>query len=718
MKYPSRRLQAWQPVAAAVALLCSLTLPAHASHIGESLSVDQQFIGVNDQFLNALQQWEKMPASIRAARVAQLVTMAAHRQEHLIALLQKNPQVAAARMMPKDLRDRLPAQAAAYVEQEVSVQGSVFANVSDNFAQGVSKAIYKFQSSTGGPAVNLYLSDASASERDMLQWVGKKLSLRGMQIADHLAVLDKKQVQLMAAGSTTTTSTGTLAASTTTVQGDQHTLSILVNFTDKALTCTPADVANRLFGTTGSTVNNNYRESSRGLVSFSGQAVGPFTIPYTSTGTCDYSSWGSAAEAAAKAAGIDPTQYAHVNYVTPPNGTCGWTGLAYMPGRQSWVQACGSTGTFSHELGHNISLHHAATPTAEYGDASDPMGGARLVDHNAANRTMAGWMPAGTVADVGSGGTYSLTTVSNFTSVGTPQVLRLVKADTAEFYYVSLREAMNLDATLGTQYVDTISVHRSTGTLPAKTYLLQSLAAGQSFTDATNGITITNQGAVSGVATVSVAIAGAVCTRSAPTVAVSPSSQSATPGSSRSYTVTVTNKNSTACGTSTFNLSQLSPSGLSGSLSASSLSLGAGASASVTLTESSSTTTATGTYTLDATAADSASATSASTSHASYVVYTDTTPPTVAITSPVSGYTTSGNGSQANVSIAASASDASGIKMVEFYGDGRLLAQDTASPYTASWNVRKMAKGSHTIKARAYDNAGNIAEQSITININ
>lgn len=716
MSHSSRRLCRRHAGVAAAALLCSLTLAAHASHIGESLSVDQQLVGANDQLLNALQQWEKMPASLRAARVAQLTALAAHRQEHLILLLQKNPKVAAARMMPRELRDRLPAPAAAYVEREVQLQGAVFANVADNFAQGVSKLTLKFESAPGAAPVNLYLADATASERDALQWVGKKLSLKGMQIADHVAVLDKKQAQLVAAGSTSTSgSTGTLAAASTAIQGDQRTLSILLNFSDAALSCTPSDVANRLFGATGATVNNNYKESSRGLVSFSGQTVGPFNIAYSSTGACDYLGWATAADAAARAAGFDPSLYARVNYVTPRNASCGWTGLAYMPGRQSWVQSCGSAGVYSHELGHNLSLHHAGTPTAEYGDASDPMGGAQLVGHNGANRAMAGWMPTGTVADVAASGSYSLTALSNITSTATPQVLRLAKADTSEFYYVSLREAMNLDSSLGAQYLNTVSVHRSTGTLPAKTILMQSLAVGQSFSDATNGITLTNQGVAAGVASIGITLAGPVCSRLAPSISISPASQTATPGSTRSYTVTVVNNHSSACGTSAFALSQRSPSGLSGALSATPLMLGAGTRGSVTLSESSASSVADGTYTLDVTAADAANASYAATTHASYVVYTDTTPPTVAITSPAANSTVSSSSRSLNIS--AAASDASGIKLVEFYADGKLLVQDASSPYTAAWNVRKISAGIHTLKARAYDAAGQAAEHSITVNV-
>ncbi|CAG1017830.1 partial Chitodextrinase, partial [Burkholderiaceae bacterium] len=192
-------------------------------------------------------------------------------------------------------------------------------------------------------------------------------------------------------------------------------------------------------------------------------------------------------------------------------------------------------------------------------------------------------------------------------------------------------------------------------------------------------------------------------------------SQTASPGAARSFTLTVTNRNTSACGTSTFALSQVLPSGFSGSFSSSSLALGAGSSGSVTWTAASGSTAVPATYTLDATAADSANSTSRTTSHASYIIYAaDSTPPSVSITSP-SATTIS---SRTTLSIAASASDASGIQAVEFHGDGKLLARDTSAPYSANWNLRKVGKGSHTIKARAIDNAGNAAEQSVTITVN
>lgn len=90
---------------------------------------------------------------------------------------------------------------------------------------------------------------------------------------------------------------------------------------------------------------------------------------------------------------------------------------------------------------------------------------------------------------------------------------------------------------------------------------------------------------------------------------------------------------------------------------------------------------------------------------------TDTTPPVVSITAPVNGSRVSGT----NITIRVSASDNVGVARVLIYVDGKLLATDTASPYTASWNIKKVSSGNHTIMANAYDAAGNMATASISV---
>ena len=126
---------------------------------------------------------------------------------------------------------------------------------------------------------------------------------------------------------------------------------------------------------------------------------------------------------------------------------------------------------------------------------------------------------------------------------------------------------------------------------------------------------------------------------------------------------------------------------------------------------SSSTAVATGTYSFDATAAE-ASAGGSTTAHASETVYVDTTPPALTITSPAANATVSGR-----VAIGATATDAMGVKSVEFYVDNVLIARDTGTPYTASWNTHKSSSGPHAIMVKATDNGGNVTSQSITVTV-
>ena len=82
---------------------------------------------------------------------------------------------------------------------------------------------------------------------------------------------------------------------------------------------------------------------------------------------------------------------------------------------------------------------------------------------------------------------------------------------------------------------------------------------------------------------------------------------------------------------------------------------------------------------------------------------TDLTLPTVAVTAPGAGATVAGT-----VSVTATASDNVGVSGVQFRLDGgNLGAEDTAAPYSVSWNTTSTANGNHTLTAIARDAAGN-----------
>lgn len=713
--------------AAFAALLAVPASGAAATHTAEALLADQQAVASNDQLLGALRTWEAASATQRAVAAQRLLQQASARRERMLALIDRNPQLAAMRVLPASVRDRLPAPARALVEQPVTVSGTIISTIADLIRGGSLQRFYLLTKSQQ----RLELHIAQASDRQKLALVGRRGSVSALQIDRKLLVPDTGGLQLAAAGATSdaqSLATGTAGAD----QGDQSTLVILTNFNDQAVSCTAADLQGRLFGSTGATLNQGYRQSSGNLVSFSGQVVGPFTIDYATTGSCDNNGWAAAAQAAAKAAGFDAALYKRVSYATPANPSCGWSGLASIGGPQptpSWVQNCTSTGLFSHELGHNLQFHHAATPSDGYGDASDPMGAGELVQSNAANRVMAGWLAGSQVSDVTFGGSYSIDAVENAASAN-PRVLRLAKADSAETYYISMRQPSGIDATLNTSYQNTLSIHRSTGTLPARTYLLANLAVGQTWSDTVNGIQVTLQGVAASTASVGVAFVGGACAPQPPTLAISPATQQAAPGATLGYVLTVSNKDSPACPPGSVGLAQALPPGFTGNLSATSVTLAPGASANLNWSVASPATSLDATYTLAATARSLASGNAAD-AQASYVVLappppppapapppssatSDTTPPTVALLSPASGASLTGG----KAILSASASDAGGVKAVEFYVDGKLLGSVTSAPYSLSWNLRKAGRGGHSVRVRAIDASNNTAEQSISVTVN
>ncbi len=117
-----------------------------------------------------------------------------------------------------------------------------------------------------------------------------------------------------------------------------------------------------------------------------------------------------------------------------------------------------------------------------------------------------------------------------------------------------------------------------------------------------------------------------------------------------------------------------------------------------------------GSYTLTAKAYDNAG----NIGQASSVIVTvlnDSTPPVVAISSPVTGAKVSGT-----VALSATASDNVAVSRVEFYQNGKLLASSSSAPYRFNWNSTVVANGSYIFTAKAYDSSGNIG-QSTNVNL-
>jgi hypothetical protein len=119
---------------------------------------------------------------------------------------------------------------------------------------------------------------------------------------------------------------------------------------------------------------------------------------------------------------------------------------------------------------------------------------------------------------------------------------------------------------------------------------------------------------------------------------------------------------------------------------------------------------AAGTYYYKVQAEDAAGNLGAASSEASATVTVDTTPPTIAITSPNAGTTVGGT-----VTVTADAADDHAVAGVQFKLDGQnLVVEDTATPYSIAWDTSGELNGSHTLTAVARDGAGNTASSAAT----
>jgi subtilisin family serine protease len=91
----------------------------------------------------------------------------------------------------------------------------------------------------------------------------------------------------------------------------------------------------------------------------------------------------------------------------------------------------------------------------------------------------------------------------------------------------------------------------------------------------------------------------------------------------------------------------------------------------------------------------------------------DATPPVASVPAPVANSTVSGW-----VPVSVSATDNVGVSKVELRINGALLATDSTSPYSFSWDSTKAANGMSELVATAYDAAGNSASSSsVAVNV-
>ena len=399
--------------------------------------------------------------------------------------------------------------------KQKTIDGVLSFRHGDDFDNGRATPTHYFLATAAGETELVY---AHAPAGDL---AGAKVRVTGVTEGKRLFVADGATRKIAAATTAASYSTGTRRVAV-----------VLLNFSNDTSQPYTKETARGVAFTNPESVAAYYAESSWGQLALTGDVFGWYTIPNTNT-SCAYSTWASAANTAASAAGVDLSAFDNVVYAFPTTASCPWGGLAQTPGRSTWLNGPGSMAlrTMAHELGHNFGTHHASSlecteggvrvsmsssatncSTYEYGDPFTLMGQATRYQHTNFSRGNFGWLQSANTATVSVSGDYVLKPIE---TGGSSANLAIQIARTSGTYLtLEVRQVAGFDTFLDTApVVNGISVRITSGyNVAAQSQLVDSTPGTSSFVDAPIQVGQTLVDPVSGVSikTVGVSSAGVI----------------------------------------------------------------------------------------------------------------------------------------------------------------------------------------------------------------
>ncbi|EFJ48380.1 metalloproteinase, extracellular matrix glycoprotein VMP25, partial [Volvox carteri f. nagariensis] len=177
------------------------------------------------------------------------------------------------------------------------------------------------------------------------------------------------------------------------------------------------------------------------------------------------------------------SSFSHYTYIVPPGlqPVCPWSGLAYLPGRQTFLQTSANGvyrwATIMQEALHNYGLWHSWQNGIEYGDYSTAMGRGNACP-NAAEISRMGWATPAVGGDQLNSSALLPGTTKTFVLpatylTGSNNYLRVIPdwlsmyndSKSALNLYMAVRVARRGDAGLGQSYASKVNIHEVNATM-------------------------------------------------------------------------------------------------------------------------------------------------------------------------------------------------------------------------------------------------------------
>ena len=272
-------------------------------------------------------------------------------------------------------------------------------------------------------------------------------------------------------------------------------LVIMISDANTTPTCTEEDMVEQIIGETNDqSISNYYATSSKGAFVITDVTTTSVTVEQV---PCYIANLSYEIDPLVEAQGFDLSAYSHIMYVSEQ--TCPYGGRAELAGTRFHTDYCSAVSIAAHELGHNLGLMHSSYNGSEYGDTGCVMG-IGYAELNAPHRDNLDWMASSIERK---SGTYSLSPLE--TDSPTEDQIIKVKIRRNHYYYFSYRAAIGPFQT-NLNYIDHLSIHSWSGEFGLPTQLEALVAEGETYTNASDDVTVSNVEIVDGVLSFTLAL--------------------------------------------------------------------------------------------------------------------------------------------------------------------------------------------------------------------